>query len=156
VVAGVEFHDAGCSVRELALQVGGGALVLRADEVRRGHVLPGHRLHRLLEDRQALPGRLVHGLSLDLWIAVLQERLGQGLGPDGERPVLGINVEERRGRLPAERGEALPDLGQVAGYEQQMAHSVDARSPLRGDAPRWRRPARPAAHRFGATTTIRP
>ena len=41
VVAGVEFHDAGCSTGELALQVGRGALVLRADEVRRGHVLPG-------------------------------------------------------------------------------------------------------------------
>ena len=41
VVAGVEFHDAGCSTGELALQVGRGAPVLRADEVRRGHVLPG-------------------------------------------------------------------------------------------------------------------
>jgi hypothetical protein len=41
VVAGVEFHDAGCSTGELALQVGWGALVLRADEVRRGHVPPG-------------------------------------------------------------------------------------------------------------------
>ena len=41
VVAGVEFHDAGCSTGELALPVGRGALVLRADEVRRGHVLPG-------------------------------------------------------------------------------------------------------------------
>src|SRR3954452_22092051 len=41
VVAGVEFHDAGCSTGELALPVGGGALVLRADEIRRGHVLPG-------------------------------------------------------------------------------------------------------------------
>lgn len=41
VVAGVEFHDAGCSTGELALQVGWGAPVLRADEVRRGHKLPG-------------------------------------------------------------------------------------------------------------------
>ena len=41
VVAGVEFHDAGCSTGELALQVGRGAPVLRADQVRRGHVLPG-------------------------------------------------------------------------------------------------------------------
>src|SRR5438045_3330611 len=41
VVAGVEFHDAACSTGELALQVGRGALVVRADEVRRGHVFPG-------------------------------------------------------------------------------------------------------------------
>ncbi|MDT7782413.1 MAG: hypothetical protein QOF58_832 [Pseudonocardiales bacterium] len=41
VVAGVEFHDAGCSAGELALPVGRGAPVLRADEVRRGHALPG-------------------------------------------------------------------------------------------------------------------
>jgi hypothetical protein len=41
VMAGIEFHDAGCSTGELALSVGRGALVLRADEVRRGHVLPG-------------------------------------------------------------------------------------------------------------------
>jgi hypothetical protein len=41
VVAGVEFHNAGCSTGELALQIGRGALVLRADEVRRGYVLPG-------------------------------------------------------------------------------------------------------------------
>lgn len=40
VVAGVEFHDAGCSTRELALKVGRRALVLNADEVCRGHVLP--------------------------------------------------------------------------------------------------------------------
>src|SRR6185369_1831625 len=68
VVAGVEFHDAGCSTGELALPVGRGAPVFRADEVRRGHLLPGRKLHRLLEHRQALPGRLVHGLSLDLRI----------------------------------------------------------------------------------------
>ena len=41
VVAGVELHDACCSTGELALQVGRGAPVLRADEVRRAHVLPG-------------------------------------------------------------------------------------------------------------------
>ena len=41
VVAGVDFHDAGCSTGELALEVGRGTLVLRADKVRRGHVLPG-------------------------------------------------------------------------------------------------------------------
>lgn len=40
-MAGVEFHDAGCSTGELALEVGRGAPVLRADEVRHGHVLPG-------------------------------------------------------------------------------------------------------------------
>jgi hypothetical protein len=38
------------------------------------------------------------------------------------------------GRAPsAERGEALPGLGQVARHEQQMAHGIDARSRLRGD-----------------------
>jgi hypothetical protein len=41
VVAGVEFHDAARPTGERALQLGGGALVLCADEVRRGHVLPG-------------------------------------------------------------------------------------------------------------------
>jgi hypothetical protein len=41
VVAGVEFHDAARPTGELALQLGGGALVLCADEVRRGHALPG-------------------------------------------------------------------------------------------------------------------
>jgi hypothetical protein len=35
-------------------------------------------LHRLLEDRQALPGRLFQSLSLDPRIAVLEERLDQG------------------------------------------------------------------------------
>ena len=90
-------------------------------------------LHRLLEDRQALTGRLVRGLSLDLRIAVLQERLGQGVRADGERAALGIDVEERGGLLAAERGEALPDLGQVAGHEQQMAHGVDTRRCFRGD-----------------------
>ena len=60
--------------------------------------------------------------SLDLRIAVLQERLGQGVRADGERAALGVDVEERGGLLAAERGEALPDLGQVAGDEQQMAH----------------------------------
>lgn len=71
------------------------------------------------------------------WISAspLQERLGQGVRPDGERPVLGIDVEERRGLLSAERGEALPDLGQVAGHEQQMAHGVEARRCLGGDDP---------------------
>jgi hypothetical protein len=46
---------------------------------------------------------------------------------------LGIDVEERGGLLAAERGEALPDLGQVAGHEQQMAHGIDTRCCLRGD-----------------------
>jgi hypothetical protein len=41
VVAGVEFHDTASATGELALQVGGGASVLDADEVRRGCVLPG-------------------------------------------------------------------------------------------------------------------
>ena len=120
---------------------------------------------------------------------------------DRERAALGIDLEERGGLLPAERGEALPDLGQVARDQQQVVHGVDARGRLRGDdaavavgdhdgrlvargqdlphrgdilgqsrtrlrspsrrswaarAPRWRRPARPAARRSGATTTGRP
>jgi hypothetical protein len=41
VVARVEFLDAGCPTGELALPVGGGAAVLRTDEVGRGHVVPG-------------------------------------------------------------------------------------------------------------------
>ena len=41
VVAGVEFHDVARPTGELALQLGGGALVLCAEEVCRGHVLPG-------------------------------------------------------------------------------------------------------------------
>ena len=41
VVAGVELHDTARPTGELALQLGGGAPVLCADEVRRGHVLPG-------------------------------------------------------------------------------------------------------------------
>ena len=94
---------------------------------------PRRRPHRLPDDRQALPGRPVHGLPLDLRIAVLEERLGESLRPDGERAALGIDVEERGGLLAAERGEALPDLGQVAGHEQQMAHGVDAGGGLRGD-----------------------
>jgi hypothetical protein len=74
-------------------------------------VLPRRRAHRLLEDGQALPGRLVHGLSLDFQTAVLQERLGQDVRSDGERSVLGIDVEERRGHLSAERGKLCPISG---------------------------------------------
>ncbi len=59
-------------------------------------------LHQLLEHVQALPGRLVGGLSLDLRIAVLQESLGQSVRPDGERAGLGIDGEKRGGLLPAE------------------------------------------------------
>ena len=40
-LVGVELHDAARATRELALQVGGGASVVDADEVRRGCVLPG-------------------------------------------------------------------------------------------------------------------
>ena len=132
-MAGVKFHDAACPTGELTLQVEGRAAVLDADQVRRGHVLPSRCMHRLLEDRQALPSCLVRGLSLGIRIAVLEERLGQGVRPDGERAALGIDVEERGGLLAAERGEALPDLGQVARHEQQMADRVDARRCLGGD-----------------------
>ena len=41
VVAGVELHDAVRPTGEPALGLGGGALVLCADEVRRRHILPG-------------------------------------------------------------------------------------------------------------------
>ena len=129
----VELHDVACPAGELALQLGGGTPVLGAHEVGRGHLLPGRRLHRLLEDRQALPRRFPRGLSLDLGTAVLKERLGQGVQPDGERTAVGINVEKRSRLLAAKRGKALPDFRQVAGHQQQMAHRPDARGGLRGD-----------------------
>lgn len=78
MVTGVELHDAVRPAGELTLALGRRAAVLSADEVRRFHLLPGSRPHRLLEDREALPGRLAHGLLLDLRVAVLEERLGQG------------------------------------------------------------------------------
>ena len=74
MVAGVEFHDAGRFAGVLALRLGGGASVLGADEVCRGRVLPRRSLHRLLEHRQALPGRLVRGLELDLRVDARIER----------------------------------------------------------------------------------
>jgi hypothetical protein len=75
MVAGIELDDTARPPGELALSLSGGAAVLSADEVRRGQLLPGCRLHRLPEDRQALPCRPVQSLLLDLWIAVLEERL---------------------------------------------------------------------------------
>jgi hypothetical protein len=41
VVAGVDLHDAARLQGKLALQIGGSAAVLGADEVGRGHLLPG-------------------------------------------------------------------------------------------------------------------
>lgn len=62
VVAGVELHDGACTTGELALELGGGALVLRAYKVRRSHLLPGRRLHRLLvrDDWTARPALPAH------------------------------------------------------------------------------------------------
>src|SRR3954467_8620693 len=74
----------------------------RADEIRRGDVLPCRGLHRRLQPRLALPGRLLQRLALDLRIAVLQERLGERLPSDREQAALGIDLEERSGLLPAE------------------------------------------------------
>jgi hypothetical protein len=111
VVTGVDLDDAAGPTGELALPVRGGAAVLGADEVRRGDPLPSRRPDRLPDDREALPGRLRGGLPLDLRVAVLEERLGQSVGADGEGAALGIDVEERGGLLAAERGEALSDLG---------------------------------------------
>ena len=84
VVAGVQFHHIARATCELALAVGGGASVVGADEVGRGQLLPGRGADRRREDRQALPGRLLGGCSLDLRIAVLEEGLGEGLRADGE------------------------------------------------------------------------
>lgn len=87
-MARVEFHDAARPAGVLALPPGRGTSVLRANEVGRyldGHVVPCRFAHRLPDHVKALPGRLVQGLLLDLWIAVLQERLGEGIAPDGER-----------------------------------------------------------------------
>lgn len=126
-MTGVELHDVACSGGELALPFGGSAPVLGADQVGRVHVSPGRRLHRLREDRQALTGGLVRGLSLDLRVAVVQEGLGHGVWPDGECAAFGIDLEKRSGLVAAERGEAFPDLGQVAGDEQQVANGGDAR-----------------------------
>ncbi len=71
VVDGAEFDGVAGSTGELALPLGVRAPVLGADEVRRGRVVPGRLLHRLFEDGQALLGRLVEGLALDLGIAVV-------------------------------------------------------------------------------------
>ena len=54
---------------------------------------------------------LLHRRSLDLQVAVLQERLSQGVRSDGEGATLRVDIEKRGGLLPAERREALPDLG---------------------------------------------
>ena len=86
----------------------------------------------------------------------------------------------RTGELLAERGvasqaPALPSCGEtgvptsaqgpglaedVASVRQVLTASdeptVVVAHSWAGRAPRWRRPARPAAHRSGATTTIRP
>src|SRR4051794_17800793 len=102
MVAGVELDDPGRPRRERALPVGWGALVLRADQVGGGHVVPGRFPHGLLEDSEALPCGPAGGLALGLRIAVLQERLSQGVGPYGEGAAFRIDVEERCGRVAAE------------------------------------------------------
>jgi hypothetical protein len=111
VVAGVEFHDAARPSGELALQVGGGASVFDADEVRRGCVLPGRGLHRLLEDSQALPGRLADGLPLDLRVAVLQEVSARASGRTVNVPASGSISRNGAGSSPPNEERICPTLG---------------------------------------------
>jgi len=135
VVTGRDLHDVAGAAGELALPHRRGALVLRADEVRRGHLLPRRRAHGLLGDLYALPRQPGPRLRLHVRVAVLQERLDEQLGADAERSSDGVDVQERRGLLAAERRQALPDLRQVARDEQQVLHRAHPRRRLRGHDP---------------------
>src|ERR1019366_7600878 len=115
VVASVELDDGAGLAGEVALQPRWRALVLGADEIGRGHLLPGRRTYGLCRHVHALPRELVCSLGLGVGVAVLQERLHEELRADTERAAVRVDVEERGGCAIAEVGEALPDLGGGAG-----------------------------------------
>ena len=122
VVASVQLDDSAGLAGELALQSRWCAFVLDADEIGRGHQLPGRRTYGLCRHVRALPRELVCSLGLGVGVAVLQERLHEELRADTERASVRVYVEERGGCAVPEVGEALPHLGEVAGHQQHVAH----------------------------------
>jgi hypothetical protein len=127
VVAGVEFHDAGCSTGELALQVGRGAWSCAQTRYVEGTCCQAadctgcSSTARLCRAVLSMACRWISGSQSCRNVSARASGRTVNVPPSGSM--------SRNGRAPpAERGEALPDLGQVARHEQQMAHAIDARA----------------------------
>ena len=66
----------------------------------------------------------------------MHESLGEHFRAHAERAGLDVDVEKRRRLGTAERGQALADLGQVAGDQHDVADGLDAPGGFGGhDAP---------------------